>query len=82
MKMSATELANFLGWCTLLNFGLLIFSSLALVIALKPISQLHARLFDLDRAELSMAYFRYLANYKILIIVLNLVPYLALRIMS
>lgn len=80
--MTATDLANFLGWCTLLNFGLLIFSSLMLVLFLKPVSQLHARLFNLDSADLSIVYFRFLANYKVLIIVFNLVPYLALRIMS
>lgn len=80
--MNAAEIANLLGWCTLLNCGLLIFSSLMLVVFLKPVSQLHARLFDLDPTELKMSYFRFLANYKVLIIVFNLVPYLALRIMS
>jgi hypothetical protein len=80
--MNIVEFANLLGWCTLLNFALLSFSSIALLIAHKPISKLHARLFKLEQSEISIAYFNYLANYKILILMFNLVPYLALRIMS
>jgi hypothetical protein len=37
-------------------------------------------MFDLAEADLSRAYFQYLAQYKILIFVFNLMPYLALRI--
>jgi hypothetical protein len=80
--MTMTELANFLGWCTLLNFGLLILASVALMVASKPILAIHGRLMELEPAELSTAYFHYLANYKILILMFNLVPYLALRIMG
>jgi hypothetical protein len=79
--MNMVEFANFLGWCTLINFALLIFSSMALMIAHKPVSKLHGRLFNIEQSELSIAYFNYLGNYKVLIIVFNLVPYLALRIM-
>ena len=79
--MSMTELANFLGWCTLLNFGMLIFAAIMLVVAHKPVAKIHGRMFDIESSELSKAYFNFLSNYKILIIVFNLVPYLALRIM-
>lgn len=80
--MTATELANLLGWCTLLNIGLLMLAFAALTVARKPILAIHNRLTGLEPAELSRAYFNYLANYKILIFVFNLVPYLALRIMG
>lgn len=80
--MSETELANFLGWCTLLNLGLLVASTVALWVARKPVAKLHARLFGIDADKLPAMYFQYLANYKIAIIVFNLVPYLALRILA
>ena len=48
----------------------------------EPIAKLHGRLFDLPPSELSLTYFNFLANYKILIFVFNLMPYLALRIMG
>jgi len=46
------------------------------------IGSIHASMFKLEQEDLSKAYFRYLANYKILVIVFNLVPYLALRIIE
>jgi hypothetical protein len=39
-------------------------------------------MFGLETADLSRAYFQYIAQYKIAIIVLSLTPYKALRIMS
>jgi Family of unknown function (DUF6868) len=39
-------------------------------------------MFGLSEADLSRAYFQYLAQYKIAIFVLNLVPYVALEFMA
>ena len=80
--MTTSELANFLGWCTLLNFALLIVATMAIVMARQPIAAIHGRMMGLDANDLSKAYFSYVANYKLLIVFFNLVPYLALRIMG
>jgi hypothetical protein len=80
--MTATELASFLGWCTVLNLGLLILSTIMLIIARRPIVSLHSRLFDTDPSELPKLYMDYLSRYKGMVIVFNLVPYLALRLMG
>lgn len=77
---SLETLANFLGWCSLLNIGLLLFSTLLLSLAMRPLANIHSKLFGIDKSSLPMAYFRYLANYKLLMLVFNLVPYIALRI--
>ena len=37
-------------------------------------------MFDLDKVYLQQAYFKYLAQYKIIIIIFNIVPYFALKI--
>lgn len=78
---SMETLTAFLGWCTLINMGMLMFASLVLMYARAPISKIHGSMFKLDDTDLSRAYFQYLAQYKILIFVFNLMPYLALRIM-
>jgi hypothetical protein len=78
---SMETLAAFLGWCTLINMGMLIFASALLAYVRGPISKIHGNMFNLDDRDLSRAYFQYLAQYKILIFVFNLMPYLALRIM-
>lgn len=68
----------FLGYCTLINFSLLLFSSVFLIFMQDKISSLHARVFLIDQEAVRTMYFNYLANYKILIIVFNLVPYITL----
>lgn len=71
-----------LGWCTLINFGVLMLSSLALVFFRERLIRIHGRMFGLPVEQLGREYFRYLATYKVLVIIFNLVPYLALRIVA
>ena len=78
--MSTAALTEFLGWCSVLNLGLLALTALAIVVASAPIQRLHAAMFSVPEAELPRMYFGYIAQYKIAIFVFNLVPYLALRI--
>ena len=79
---SIETLAAFLGWCTAINMGMLILASILLGLMRGSISKIHARMFPLDEADLSRAYFQYLAQYKIAFVIFNLVPYIALRIIS
>ncbi len=78
---SMETLAAFLGWCTLINMGMLFLASISLAALRGPVAKIHGSMFKLDERDLSRAYFQYLAQYKILIFVFNLIPYLALRIM-
>jgi hypothetical protein len=78
---SMETLAAFLGWCTLINLGMLMFATLMLASMRASVSRIHGSMFGLEEADLSRAYFQYLAQYKILVFVFNLIPYLALRIM-
>ena len=71
-----------LGWCSVLNMGVLLFASLYVTVLAKPIKRIHGRMFGLPEEDLSRAYFQYLAQYKIAIFVFNLAPYLALRIIE
>ena len=72
----------FFGWTTVINFVLLFVSSVMVITIRGAISRIHGRMFGLETADLSRAYFQYIAQYKIAIIVLSLTPYIALRIMS
>ncbi|PHS69926.1 MAG: hypothetical protein COB23_04525 [Methylophaga sp.] len=75
-------LTTFLGWCSILNIGLFILATIALILMRESISHLHSTLFWLNPITLPAAYFRYLANYKLAILIFNIVPYVALKIMS
>ncbi len=74
------SLAEFLGWCSVINLGFLVFSALLVTLMRRPIARLHGKMFGLGEAELSRSYFSFLAHYEIAVIVFNVVPYLALQI--
>ncbi len=80
--MDIETIREFLGWCTVINFGVMIISLLILLMIRDWASNFHAKMFGLDQAFVKQAYFQYLANYKIAVIAFNLVPYIALRIMG
>ncbi|NQY26977.1 MAG: hypothetical protein HRT92_07345 [Piscirickettsiaceae bacterium] len=74
-------ITTFLGWCSVINIGILILSSALLIVFKQTITALHSRLFGLDKEILALAYFQYLGNYKVAIFILNIVPYTALKLM-
>ncbi len=71
-----------LGWCTVINIGILAITSILLSLLRGPISNIRANLFGLDQIDVSRAYFQYLAQYKIAILFLNIVPYIGLKLMT
>ena len=75
-----TDLTAFLGWCTLINLAFLGIATLALTAMRGTILSIHRRMFGIAEKDLLLLYMQYLANYKIVVLVFNLVPYLALRI--
>lgn len=76
------QIQTFLGWCSVINIGLLLFSAIIVVLFRNQVSQLHAKIFNINKEDVLHAYFQYLAQYKILIIVLNIVPYFAIGLID
>ncbi len=80
--MTIEELTTFFGWCSAINIGVLAFSALALVLLKDVAIKIHSSMFRIEPADLSATYFQYLGNYKIAILVLNVVPWIALKLMA
>ena len=81
--MSSLEtLRAFFGWCTVINMGLLIIAAFVAGPMRSVLTGIHSKMYGLSEVDLSVAYFRYLADYKIAIVVFNLVPYIALVIIA
>ncbi|KUJ73025.1 hypothetical protein AVO41_00295 [Thiomicrospira sp. WB1] len=80
--MTMETLTEFFGWASVINVAILLLSTLSVIAFRGAITGLHARLFGLDETDLGRAYFQYLAQYKIAIIVLNIAPYFALKLMA
>jgi len=79
---SLEAVTAFFGWTTVINFVLLFVSSAMLIMTRGSISRIHGRMFGLESADLSRAYFQYIAQYKIAIIVFSLTPYIALKLIA
>ncbi len=79
---SLETLTVFFGWCTAINIGVLVVASISVILIRGPMAKIHGKMFGLDEADLSRQYFQYLGQYKIAIFVLNLIPYIALKIMG
>lgn len=79
--VSLETLATFLGWCTVINFAVLALAAIGITSLRAMIVGIHSRMFGMAEPDLMRAYFQYLANYKIAILVLNLAPYIAVKAM-
>ncbi|WP_299984361.1 DUF6868 family protein [uncultured Ruegeria sp.] len=78
--MTQEFLTTVFGWMTVLNIAVLLFSTI-MVLALQDwIADVHGRMFQLEQADIKRAYFRYLANYKMLALIFCLIPWLALKL--
>lgn len=79
--MSSLEtITDVLFWSSIINLVVLVFTSIVLVLSRESITKVHAKMFGMAEEDISRAYFQYLGQYKIMIFVFNLAPYIALRI--
>ena len=80
--MTMETLRVFFGWVCAINLALLLFTTVMILAMRGTITKIHSSMFGLDEKDLGRAYFQYLAQYKIAVIVFAIVPYIALRIMA
>jgi hypothetical protein len=67
-------------WCTMINVVLLIVSFLILSMARQWVYKMHSVWFPITESQFNVAIYCFMGFYKILIIVLNIVPWIALSI--
>lgn len=80
--MNLIELVReFLAWCSVINIGMLLLSTIMLLFMRDWVITIHAKMTGVSEAELPRIYLEFLGNYKMLIIIFNIVPYIVLRIM-
>jgi len=80
--MDVNQITTFLGWCTAINMGILAFSAIFLFIFKDFAINIQSKLTGVSASKLPALYFSFMANYKIGILILNLVPYIALKLMG
>ncbi|RLE18290.1 MAG: hypothetical protein DRJ50_13190 [Actinobacteria bacterium] len=80
--MTLEVIRNMLGWCTLINFGILLLWFVMMVPARGVVHGIHGKMFRLAPEQMDEIHYRLMAQFKMLVIVFCLVPYLALRIVG
>ena len=73
---------TFFGWCTVINVGLLLLAGAVWVTLKKAVVAFVAPLFGVTDAELKVEFLRILLQYRAAIVLFNLVPWVALKIMG
>ena len=80
--MDIAVIRTFFMWCTILNGGLLILSFGICACAGSWVHQVHSRWFPLSKEAFNVAIYAGIGLMKMVVIMFNLVPYLALLIIG
>lgn len=80
--MSWTAIHAFLFWCTLLNYGVLLLWFGVFCAAHAWLFRLHTRWFELSAERFDAVHYAGMACYKIGILLFNLVPLIAVSIIT
>ncbi len=81
VEMTLEQVTSLLGWCAVINSAMLALFTLVMILGRRWIPRIHARLFDLSETQVRSEHFGFLGTYKVIITALNIVPYIALKIM-
>ena len=80
--MALEEVRAFLGWCTLINWGFLLVWWIMIAQAHDWLHGVHSKWFKISGERFDEIHYQTIGLYKMGIILFNLAPYLALRIVG
>jgi hypothetical protein len=80
--MNPFPLGDVLLWCTILNYAVLLLWFMVFVLAHDRMRRLHGRWIQLSAAQFDALHYAGMTVYKVGILLLNLVPYVALHIVT
>lgn len=79
---SIDQLAQFFGWCTVINMGIYLITVIAIALFRNTMLRANSRIFAVSQEDVARLTMLYIGLYKLTIIALFFVPYVALKIMS
>jgi hypothetical protein len=80
--MTLENIRSALAWCMLINWGLLLWWFLFLTLAHDWTYRVHSKWFKISVERFDTIHYAGIAFFKVLVLMFNLVPYLALRIVG
>jgi len=79
---SIETLATFFGWCTVINAGIVLLALSVFGVAHEWVGRMSAKVFGVTNEEAKVTLFCVFQQYRLALVVLNLVPYVTLKIMT
>ncbi len=80
--MDIVTIKAFFMWCTIINGGVLMFTSIVILFLKEFSFEMNHRYFGISRDAFNIGIFSFIALFKMIFIVFNLAPYLALVIIG
>ena len=80
--MTAEIIREFLGWCSVINGGVLLLWWLWFMLAHDFIYRIHRQWFNLSIERFDAIHYSLMGSFKLCIILFNVVPYVALHIVG
>ncbi|MBU0715501.1 MAG: hypothetical protein KJ964_09120 [Verrucomicrobia bacterium] len=80
--MDIQTLTTFFMWCTIMNGALLVLWTIMLILAPDLIYRTHHKLFPIPRETFDIVIYAFLGLFKIVFLVFNVAPYVALLIVG
>ena len=80
--MCVETLTRFFMWCTILNGALLVLWTTMLILAPDLVYRMQSKWFPIPRETFNVVIYSFLGLFKIVFIVFNIVPYVALLIVG
>jgi len=80
--MDIQTLTSFFMWCTIINAGMLIFLALTYLLAPNMAYRLQSRWIPISREAFDVVFYSFIGFFKVLVLVFNVVPWIALVIIG
>ena len=79
MNLTNENIRKFLGWCSMINIGILIYWILAITLGNEFVFQIHAWWFDIPADRFDEIHYTMMGYFKLMVILFNVTPYLILK---
>lgn len=76
------QVREMLGWCSLINIVLLVLMFVLVTAMRSTIYKIHSKLFPITESQFNIAIYSFFGFYKVVVYVFNIIPWVALWIIS
>ena len=80
--MNIEMLSQFFLWCSIINLSISVLVFLVVVIGGNRVYRIHSKLFNVSEEKAAESIYSSMINYKTVIFVFNIIPYIAIQIIK